>query len=47
MKLMAWNCKGMEGPSTISQLKELIRLNLPDVVFVCETKQARDFMGTV
>lgn len=37
----------MGGPSTIAQLKELIRLHFPDMVFVCETKQTRGFMSAV
>lgn len=28
-------------------MTESIRLHLPDVIFVCETQQARGFMGTV
>lgn len=47
MKLMAWNCRGLGGPSTISQLKESIRLYLADVIFVCENKQTKGFIGTV
>lgn len=47
MRIIAWNCKGLEGPSTISQLKELIRLNLHDLIFVCETKQSTGYVGIV
>lgn len=47
MRILSWNCRGMGGPSIIPQLKESIRLNLPDLVFLCETKQKNRFMGTV
>lgn len=47
MKILTWNCRGLGGPSTISQLKESMRLTLPDVVLLCETKQPSGFVGTV
>lgn len=47
MRILAWNCRGIGGPSTISQLKESIRLNFPGIIFICETKQSKGFMGTV
>lgn len=47
MRALAWNCKGMGGPFTISQLKESIRLYLPDIIFICEAKQSKGFMGIV
>lgn len=47
MRLMAWNCRGMGGTSTISQLNESIRVHLPELVFICETKQSRGSMGIV
>lgn len=47
MRLLSWNCRGLGGPTTISQLKESMRLYLPDVMFICETKQKCDFIGTV
>lgn len=47
MKLLSWNCRGLGGPSTISQLKKLVRVSLPDVTFICETKQKSGFVNTV
>lgn len=47
MRMLSWNCRGLGGPSTISQLKESIRLNLPELIFICETKQNRGFVETV
>lgn len=47
MRILAWNCMGLEGPATISQLKESSRLYLPDIYFLCETKQSKGFVGAV
>lgn len=47
MKLMAWNYKGLGEISTVSQLKESVRFHLPDVIFLCKTKQSRGFIRTV
>lgn len=47
MRLLSWNCRGLGGPSTVSQLKESVRLNLLDMIFLCETKQYKGFIGTV
>lgn len=47
MRLLAWNCRGLGGPSTVSQLKESIRLSLPDIIFLCKTKQSRGYVGSV
>lgn len=44
---MVWNCGGLGGPATISQLKESPRLYLPDVIFLYETKQPVGFIGIV
>lgn len=45
--ILSWNCRGLGGPSTISQLKEFIRLNFLDLIFICETKQKTSFIKTV
>lgn len=37
----------MGGPSTIAQLKESIRLYLPYIIFISETKQKKEFVNTV
>lgn len=47
MRLLSWNCRGLGGPFTVSQLKESVRLNLPDMIFLCESKQYKGFIGTV
>lgn len=47
MKILAWNCRGLGSSSTISQLQESIRLNLPDLLFLSETKKATCFVGKI
>lgn len=47
MRILAWNCRGLGGPSTISQLRESLRLHLPDIIFLSETKQKKCFVTTV
>lgn len=47
MRLLAWNCWGLGDPSTISQLKESVRLYLPNITFISETKQKNRFVNTV
>lgn len=47
MKILAWNCRGIGGTFTVSQLKESIRLHNPDKMFLCETKQIADVMRKV
>lgn len=47
MKLCSWNCRGLGGSSTISQLKEVLRNHLPNMFFLCETKKKRSFVQTV
>lgn len=37
----------MGGLSTISQLKEELRIHLPDMVFLCETKNKNGFVQAV
>ncbi|KAK6131005.1 hypothetical protein DH2020_035250 [Rehmannia glutinosa] len=47
MKACVWNCRGLGGPSTVSQLKEAWRFHLPDILCVCETKKKMAFVKTV
>lgn len=47
MKLLSWNCRGLGGPFTISQLKDTVRLYLPDITFICEIKQKKGFVSSV
>lgn len=47
MRAILWNCIKLGGPTTISLLKESIRLYLLDIVFICETKQSKGILGTV
>lgn len=45
--MCSWNCRGLGGPSTIPQIKEICRLHHPDFVFLCETKKKKKFISTV
>lgn len=47
MKILAWNCRGIGGNSTVSQLKESIRFQNPDIVFLSETKHSIDVIRKV
>nr|XP_027103245.1 uncharacterized protein LOC113724555 [Coffea arabica] len=47
MKVAVWNCRGAGGPLTIPQLKEVIHLHSPSIVFLCETKNQETFMKKV
>lgn len=38
MKLLAWNVQGFENKTTRQHLRELIRENDPDIIFLSETK---------
>lgn len=47
MKILAWNCRGIGGTSTVSKLKESIRLHNLDIMFLSETKHIVDIMRKV
>lgn len=38
MKLLSWNCRGLGKPSAFRALRNLIKVNCPDVVLLMETK---------
>ncbi|KAK8351680.1 hypothetical protein V6Z11_A05G048900 [Gossypium hirsutum] len=38
MKFLSWNCRGVGNPATVRELKQLLVANVPDIVFLCETK---------
>lgn len=42
MSLLAWNCRGLGRPSTVRNLKGLIRKHSPTGLFLCETKSSKD-----
>ncbi|CAA0810711.1 Unknown protein, partial [Striga hermonthica] len=47
MKTILWNCRGLGGPSIVSQVKEAIRFHHPTLVFLSETRKNKDFTKTV
>ncbi|KAK8283598.1 hypothetical protein V6Z12_D08G105400 [Gossypium hirsutum] len=38
MKIFSWNCRGVGNPATVRELKQLLIANVPNIVFLCETK---------
>ncbi|TYG71121.1 hypothetical protein ES288_D05G368800v1 [Gossypium darwinii] len=38
MKIFCWNCRGVGNPATVRELKQLLVANVPDIVFLSETK---------
>ncbi|KAB2024682.1 hypothetical protein ES319_D06G103000v1 [Gossypium barbadense] len=38
MKILCWNCRGVGNPATVRELKQLLVVNVPDIIFLCETK---------
>lgn len=47
MKVLVWNCRGAGSPLTIPFLKEVIHLHSPNIVFLSETKNQKQFMNKV
>ncbi|XP_071905957.1 uncharacterized protein [Coffea arabica] len=47
MKALVWNCQGAGSPLTIPQLREACNLLSPNLVFLCETKNRKQFMEKV
>lgn len=37
MIVLSWNCRGLDQPSAVPSLKDLVRNHKPDIVFLCET----------
>ncbi|XP_071912962.1 uncharacterized protein [Coffea arabica] len=44
---MVWNCRGVGSPLTVPQLREVIRLHSPSLVFLSETKKKKSFLNSV
>ena len=47
MKVGVWNCQGAGSPLTVPQLKEVLHLHSPGVLFLSETKNQKKFMKNV
>ena len=47
MKAVVWNCRGAESPLTVPQLREVIRLHSPSLVFLSETKKKKTYLNKV
>ncbi|CAA0813944.1 Unknown protein, partial [Striga hermonthica] len=42
-----WNCRGLGGPSTVSQIKEIFRSHHPHFFFLSETRNSSFFVKSV
>ena len=42
-----WNCRGVGSPLTVPQLREVVRLHSPSLVFLSETKKKKSFLNSV
>ena len=47
MRAMVWNCRDVGSPLTVPQLREVIRLHSPSLVFLSETKKKKNFLNSV
>ncbi|CAB4278428.1 unnamed protein product [Prunus armeniaca] len=45
MRIIVWNCLGIESVLTVSSLKEQVRLQTPDIVVLLETKNRSQRYG--
>lgn len=44
MKILSWNCQGLENKATIGYLRDLWKQHRPDFLFLMETKQSSLYM---
>jgi exonuclease III len=44
MRILGWNCRGICNASTTRALRATIKVQNPDVIFLCETKASKDKM---
>ncbi|XP_071905925.1 uncharacterized protein [Coffea arabica] len=47
MRALVWNCRGAGSPLTIPQLKELVQVHSPSLIFLSETKKKKSFINCV
>lgn len=37
MKILSWNCRGLGNLAIVSELRQLLVANIPDIIFLSET----------
>ena len=47
MNLLSWNCRGLGNQRTVNALKKIIKAQVPNLVFLMETKSNRGWMEYV
>lgn len=47
MKIISWNCQGLGNPLTIQELRALIALERPSLVFLMETKNKATMVESI
>ena len=47
MRALVWNCRGVGSPLTVPQLKELVQVHSPSLIFLSETKKKKTFINSV
>lgn len=38
MDILSWNCRGIDNPTAVKALRDLVLQNQPQIVFLMETK---------
>lgn len=47
MKVLSWNCRGLENPVVFNVLKILVKKYNPSCIFLCETKGSHSRLSQI
>jgi len=42
MRYISWNCRGLGSPQKVEAMRDLVRINKPEILLVQETKMEDD-----